>query len=122
MLKCAYYKNMHTLFSERNKKYMETIRFDQLELNPKILRGIGILGFEEAAPIQAQRVQQVLSGGDVIRRTDPEQERQQPLVFRCLKALMHQVTRLAGYHPLSYKELAIQVADEIRSLQNICMV
>ena len=32
---------------------METIRFDELELNPKILRGIKDMGFEEATPIQA---------------------------------------------------------------------
>ena len=29
---------------------METIRFDELELNPKILRGIKDMGFEEATP------------------------------------------------------------------------
>lgn len=41
---------------------METIRFDELELNPKILRGIKDMGFEEATPIQAQGIPAVLSG------------------------------------------------------------
>ena len=45
---------------------METIRFDELELNPKILRGIKDMGFEEATPIQAQGIPAVLSGRDVI--------------------------------------------------------
>ena len=67
MLKCACYKNMHTLFLKVNlKEYMETIRFDELELNPKILRGIKDMGFEEATPIQAQGIPAVLSGRDVI--------------------------------------------------------
>ena len=67
MLKCACYKNMHTLFLKGNlKEYMETIRFDELELNPKILRGIKDMGFEEATPIQAQGISAVLSGRDVI--------------------------------------------------------
>ena len=67
MLKCACYKNMHTLFLKGNlKEYMETIRFDELELNPKILRGIKDMGFEEATPIQAQGIPAVLSGRDVI--------------------------------------------------------
>ncbi len=29
---------------------METVRFDELELQPQILRGIKAMGFEEATP------------------------------------------------------------------------
>ena len=32
---------------------METVRFDELELQPQILRGIKAMGFEEATPIQS---------------------------------------------------------------------
>ena len=45
---------------------METVRFDELELAPQILRGIQEMGFEEATPIQAQAIPVVMSGVDVI--------------------------------------------------------
>ena len=35
---------------------METVRFDELELQPQILRGIKAMGFEEATPIQSQAI------------------------------------------------------------------
>ena len=43
---------------------METLRFDELELSPQILRGIKDMGFEEASPIQAQAIPGVMSGKD----------------------------------------------------------
>ena len=45
---------------------METVRFDELELQPQILRGIKAMGFEEATPIQSQAIPVVMSGSDVI--------------------------------------------------------
>ena len=33
---------------------METIRFDELNLDPRILRAVTDMGFEAASPIQAQ--------------------------------------------------------------------
>ena len=94
---------------------METIRFDELELNPKILRGIKDMGFEEATPIQAQ-------GIPAVDRRRLEQERQQPLVFRCLRALMHQVTRHRLSSSLLQGSLPSRWQMKSGSLQNICMV
>ena len=45
---------------------METVRFDQLDLYPQVLRAIAEMGFEEATPIQSQAIPVVMSGGDVI--------------------------------------------------------
>ena len=33
---------------------METVRFDELDLYPQVLRAIKEMGFEEATPIQSQ--------------------------------------------------------------------
>ena len=35
---------------------METVRFDQLDLYPQVLRAIAEMGFEEATPIQAKAI------------------------------------------------------------------
>ena len=46
---------------------METVRFDELDLYPQVLRAIKEIGeFEEATPIQSQAIPVVMSGVDVI--------------------------------------------------------
>ena len=45
---------------------MSTVLFEDLDLNPQILRAIKEMGFEEATPIQAQSIPAVMSGRDVI--------------------------------------------------------
>ena len=41
---------------------METVRFDELDLYPQVLRAIKEMGFEEATPIQSQAIPVVMSG------------------------------------------------------------
>ena len=59
---------------------METVRFDELDLYPQVLRAIKEMGFEEATPIQSQAIPVVMSGVDVIGQAP---ERQHLLVSRC---------------------------------------
>ena len=35
---------------------METVKFDELQLDERIIRAITEMGFEEASPIQAQAI------------------------------------------------------------------
>ena len=93
---------------------METIRFDELELNPKILRGIKDMGFEEATPIQAQGIPAVLSGRDVIGQAQTGTGKTAAFgipVLESVDASSHK-TQVIILSPT--RELAIQVADEIR--------
>ena len=95
---------------------METIRFDELELNPKILRGIKDMGFEEATPIQAQGIPAVLSGSDVIGQAQTGTGKTAAFgipVLESVDASSHK-TQVIILSPT--RELAIQVADEIRKL------
>lgn len=62
---------------------METVRFDELDLYPQVLRAIKEMGFEEATPIQSQAIPVVMSGVDVSDRHRQEPERQHLLVSRC---------------------------------------
>ena len=39
---------------------METVRFDELDLYPQVLRAIADMGFEEATPIQSQAIPVVM--------------------------------------------------------------
>ena len=45
---------------------METIKFEELEIRPQILRAVMEMGFEAATPIQAAAIPVVMSGKDVI--------------------------------------------------------
>ena len=49
---------------ERNR--METIRFDELNLDAKILRAVTDMGFEAASPIQAKAIPLEIEGKDII--------------------------------------------------------
>ena len=45
---------------------METLRFNELNLSPEILRGIKEMGFEEASPIQSKAIPIAMTGTDLI--------------------------------------------------------
>ena len=45
---------------------METLRFEELEIQPEIIRAVEDMGFEEATPIQAQAIPVMMSGVDMI--------------------------------------------------------
>ncbi len=95
---------------------METIRFDELELNPQILRGIKEMGFEEATPIQSQAIPVVLTGADVIGQAQTGTGKTAAFGIPMLQKVdpSNKKTQIIILSPT--RELAIQVADEMRKL------
>ena len=95
---------------------METVRFDELELQPQILRGIKAMGFEEATPIQSQAIPVVMSGSDVIGQAQTGTGKQQRFGIPILQTVdpSNKKTQVIILSPT--RELASQVADEIRAL------
>ena len=95
---------------------MEIIKFEELQLDERILRAVADMGFEEASPIQGQAIPLELAGQDLIgqaqtgtgktaafgipllQRVDPKSKKQQAIVL------------------CPTRELAIQVAEEVRNL------
>ena len=68
---------------------METVRFEELNLYPQLLRAIKEMGFEEATPIQAQAIPVVMSGVDVIGQA------QTGTIFRKVSnSVLHSINRL----------------------------
>ena len=45
---------------------MDVTKFEELQLDDRIIRAITEMGFEEASPIQAQAIPVVLEGRDMI--------------------------------------------------------
>ena len=64
---------------------MEIIKFDTLGLDPKILRAITEMGFEEPSPIQAKAIPEVMAGHDVIGQAQTGQERPLLSDFLCYR-------------------------------------
>ena len=95
---------------------METVRFDELELQPQILRGIKAMGFEEATPIQSKAIPVVMSGADVIGQAQTGTGKTAAFGIPILQKVdpSNKKTQVIILSPT--RELAIQVADEIRAL------
>ena len=95
---------------------METVRFDQLDLYPQVLRAIAEMGFEEATPIQSQAIPVVMSGVDVIGQAQTGTGKTASFGIPVLHKVdpNNKKTQVIILSPT--RELAIQVADEIRNL------
>ena len=95
---------------------METIRFDELGLMPQILRGIEEMGFEETTPIQAQAIPVVMSGCDMIGQAQTGTGKTAAFGIPLLQKVDPNSKKTQALILSPTRELAIQVAEEIRNL------
>ena len=99
---------------ERNR--METIRFDELNLDAKILRAVIDMGFEAASPIQAKAIPLEIEGKDIIGQAQTGTGKTAAFGIPLLQKIDPKNKKLQAVVLCPTRELAIQVADEIRSL------
>lgn len=99
---------------ERN--YMETVRFDELNLYPQILRGIQEMGFEEATPIQSKAIPIVMEGVDVIGQAQTGTGKTAAFGIPLLMKVNPHDKSTQAIVLCPTRELAIQVAEEVRCL------
>ena len=93
---------------------METVFFEELGLSPQILRAIKEIGFEEATPIQAQAIPAVLSGVDVLGQAQTGTGKTASFGIPLLMKVDPSNKKTQALVLSPTRELAIQVADEIR--------
>lgn len=97
---------------------MEVVKFDDLKLCSEILRGIKDMGFEEASPIQGQAIPVAMEGYDVIGQAQTGTGKTAAFGIPVLeKVNQHKDVK----HPQALilcptRELAVQAAEEIRTL------
>lgn len=92
------------------------MRFEELEINSKIIRAVTDMGFEEATPIQAKAIPVVLSGVDVIGQAQTGTGKTAAFGIPMLEKIDPKDKHLQAIVLCPTRELAIQVADEIRKL------
>lgn len=95
---------------------METVRFDELELDEKILRAVADMGFEATSPIQAQAIPVQMEGRDIIGQAQTGTGKTAAFGIPLLQKVDPKSKKLQAVALCPTRELAIQVADEIRRL------
>ncbi|NTV78675.1 MAG: DEAD/DEAH box helicase, partial [Clostridiales bacterium] len=94
----------------------KNLRFDELQVDSKILRSITDMGFEEMTPIQAEAIPAILSGKDVIGQAQTGTGKTAAFGIPMLNKIDMDNKRLQAVILCPTRELAIQVAEEIRKL------
>ena len=95
---------------------METVRFDELNILPQILRGIKDMGFEETTPIQTQAIPVVMSGRDVIGQAQTGTGKTAAFGIPILQKVDPSLKKTQVLVLSPTRELAIQVAEELHCL------
>ena len=95
---------------------METVRFEDLGVSPQILKAVEEMGFEAASPIQAKAIPVVMEGKDVIGQAQTGTGKTAAFGVPILEKIDPNSRKLQAMVLCPTRELAIQVADEIRRL------
>ncbi len=93
---------------------MDVTKFEELQLDDRIRRAITEMGFEEASPIQAQAIPVVLEGRDMIGQAQTGTGKTAAFGLPLLQKVDPKVKKLQAIVLLPTRELAIQVAEELR--------
>lgn len=95
---------------------MESVKFEKLQLDDRILRAVADMGFEEASPIQAKSIPVQMEGVDMIGQAQTGTGKTAAFGIPLLQKIDPKNKKLQAVALCPTRELAIQVAEEIRSL------
>ena len=95
---------------------METIRFEDLEVDSRILRAVTEMGFEAATPIQAQAIPVQMEGRDIVGQAQTGTGKTAASGIPLLQKVDPKEKNLQAMILCPTRELAIQVAEELRRL------
>ena len=95
---------------------METVRFEEMGLSEEIQKAVRYMGFEEASPIQAKAIPAMISGIDLIGQAQTGTGKNAAFGIPILEKVDPKLKKLQAIVLCPTRELAIQVADEIRNL------
>ncbi len=94
----------------------DTIRFEDLNLDDRILRAVTEMGFEAPSPIQAQAIPVQTEGRDMIGQAQTGTGKTAAFAIPLLQKVDPRDKNIQAIILCPTRELAIQVADEIRKL------
>lgn len=92
------------------------MRFEELVADERILRAVEDMGFEEASPIQAQSIPAVLQGKDIVGQAQTGTGKTAAYSIPLLEKIDPDLKKVQAIVLCPTRELAVQVAEEIRKL------
>jgi ATP-dependent RNA helicase DeaD len=90
--------------------------FSDLNLEPKVLRAITELGFEEPTPIQLQTIPVAMAGRDLIGQAQTGTGKTAAFSIPLIQKISTETDKISALIMAPTRELAIQVAEEISKL------
>lgn len=94
----------------------EIIKFEDLNLSDALLKAVMDMGFEEASPIQAKAIPLQMQGIDIIGQAQTGTGKTAAFGIPLLEKINPKIKKLQAIVLCPTRELAIQVAEEIRKL------
>lgn len=95
---------------------MDKVKFEEMELSKEIKKAIEDMGFEEASPIQAQTIPIILEGHDIIGQAQTGTGKTAAFGIPLIEKVEQGNKSLQAVVLCPTRELAIQVAEEIKKL------
>ena len=95
---------------------MEITAFSELQLDSRILRAVEEMGFEEATPIQSQAIPVQMEGRDIVGQAQTGTGKTAAFGIPLLQKIDPKNKKIQAIALCPTRELAIQVAGEIRNL------
>lgn len=92
------------------------MKFEELNIDERILRAIENMGFEETSPIQTQAIPAVCEGIDVVGQAQTGTGKTAAYTIPMLMKINPQIKKPQAIVLCPTRELAVQVAEEIRKL------
>jgi len=95
---------------------MKKMKFDELNLNDKIMKAVADMGFEEASPIQAETIPLMMEGKDVIGQAQTGTGKTAAFAIPIIEKIDFENKNLQALILCPTRELVIQVTEEFRKL------
>ena len=92
------------------------MKFEELNIDERILRAIEDMGFEETSPIQTQAIPAVCEGIDVVGQAQTGTGKTAAYTIPMLMKINPQIKKPQAIVLCPTRELAVQMAEEIRKL------
>ena len=93
---------------------VEAMRYEDSDIDPRILRAVTEMGFSEMTPIQQQAIPLLMEGRDVIGQAQTGTGKTAAFGIPMLQRVEEENRNLQGLILCPTRELAIQAAEELR--------
>lgn len=95
---------------------MSRLRFEEMNLSEEMLRAVSAMGFEEASPIQSNAIPVLLSGKDIVGKSQTGTGKTAAFAIPVIEKIDPENSSVQAIVLCPTRELVIQVCEEFRKL------